>query len=376
MRKLITFYSVFLACVLILFVIFGASGCYPKKKKPSESTTPEGIAQESKPVTVYGYQTSAVVKAKPDEMVKHILKDFSWLKTASKTIKFKIVDLRPDTDMTQLGQSLGLNIRVLGINFPCQFVTLRYKPEKEFWCIILTGGSWILVRAKVSAIPEGSMLEWNLIGMPSKSMGSVADTLQLSKTLPGVIDQFIASIQSEFDPKINIQEVTEKGLRGEPFEKFLQSHEARVRVNAPPEKVEAWVTDPKYIPIYLKEINVEESSLVQFQQAPKDAIVYAPAVLDIGFLRPKADVFNIKKEREGGKGFITRMYLTIYNMISVSELEIQPDAGGSLLRMKMIFEIPTNISSDMMEVMLFSTGIPKLLQEKVMIIKEGVEQKD
>lgn len=366
-----------ICCILsVSALVFSLCGCHARRAKPGEIQSPDGVAQKSEPVRVFGYQASAVIKAKPGELVIHILKDYSWLERASKIGNFKIADLKQGLDMTQLGQSSTLNVRIMGIIFPCQFVTLKYKQEKEMWLIMLTDGSWLLIRGKVSAIPEGSMMDLNIIGLMSKSLNAVTDTLQMEKTFPELADKIVASIQSEFDPEINVQEVTRKGLRGEPFEKFLQCHEARLWINAPPKDIEAWYTTPKNVAFILPEIGVEESYLIQYQQVPYDTMIYTPAVLKMGLLRPKADIYNIKKEREGGKGFVGRIYVVVYDIISFIEMEVQPDAGGSLLTLRMMFELPNNTSGDMMDMLLFSTEIPKLLQKKSIMIKKGVEGRD
>ena len=99
--------------------------------------------------------------------------------------------------------------------------------------------------------------------------------------------------------------------------------------------------------------------------------VYAPAMFERGIVKTKMDIFAVKKTN--GKSKTLRMYIVAYGTMAYIELDMEHENRGSILTGKMVFEIPSSVSPDRMDLTFLLTRIPQLTQEKVLIIKKGVE---
>ena len=181
----------------------------------------------------------------------------------------------------------------------------------------------------------------------------------------------IACIQSEFDPKLDVKEVTHKGIRGEIYEAFLQAYEARLWVDASPEEIELWLSDTKNLRRFMQEFNLEEQYFTKYQQTLTDSVLYAPGVFESGILKLKIDTFTV--QTRGNRAFNTRVYLVGLGKLVLVELHIKPEARGSLATIRFTGEIPAGASPDFMNMMLFAANIPEILQEKLLLIKKELE---
>jgi len=364
----------FLFGTITLSLFFLNFGCQKIKKlfiKPAL----EGVAQESYTIPVYGYQSSLVIKATPQEVVNHIVKDFSWVERASERmgmLQIEVEDLKPGVDMSELGQSIGFNIKILEINFPCRLVTFKYKPDKEWWLMILTDGSWVLLRFNVKPIPEGTMVNLNMLIQPSPALQKIVTFSLLSKAVASRIDLIMAAVQSEFDPELDIKKLTEKGVRGEIYETLLQDLEVRVWVDASPEEVGAWITGPDHLEVLLPEIKPTEPISIEFQRASPGEVIYSPATFEQGIMRLKMGLF-LMKGKKGGI-FEVRIYAVYLGYVGFLEMEATPERGGSLFQARVVSEIPESVSAEAMDLLLLAIRIPQMLQERAWLIKQEVEK--
>jgi hypothetical protein len=241
--------------------------------------------------------------------------------------------------------------------------------------MVLTDGTWVLFRASLKAIPEGSMLHLNMLLQPSPVLQKIIALPLLSKAAASRIDLLLAVVQSEFDRELDLQdikELTEKGPRGEIYESLLQAYDVRVWVNAPPEKVGGWLTDPDHLDVFLSEIKAAEPISREFQGASPGEVIYSPATFEQGIMKVKMSLFLMKGKKAGI--FEARIYAVTLGYIGLLEMEATSERGGSLFRARLISEIPESGSAETMDLLLLAMRIPQMLQERAWLVKQGVEK--
>jgi len=317
--------------VLVVGVLFSVTGCRTIRNffvKPP----PEGVVQESHTARIMGYEQTVTLKTTPKELIA-FLSDIDEIE-----VKGRFIVLKSEWDKAWF---IWDNPRI--------FMTHRWEFKK---------------------VKEGVRLTLNLTwevpyGGRFLQLEEMLD--YMTKVVITDIDIVLARIQARFDPSLVPEELVAAGFRGNIYETFLQVHETRVWINAPPEEVEAWIREPENNSLFIRELDMEKHYLSQWQQAPTDVVVYIPAVFKSGILRLKTDLFFIEKQ----KGTI-RVYSVASGRIGFMEVEMKPGKEGTLTKLKMVFEIPTLVSSDAMDLMLFLTRFPQFMQEKILLIKKGM----
>jgi hypothetical protein len=371
-RKLI------LSSIMVLLAA-SCAGCH-KIKKVFIKPPAEGVTQESYTIKVYAYDSSVVIKATPQKIIEYFAKDISRFERASGLLQIELKDLSPGLDMTEVGQSIDFNISILAINFPCRLTTLKYIQDKELWWMILTDGNWILARFDLKPLQEGSMLKFNVLGQPSKTMTAILDTLPLIEAVFSVFDLGVAFIQSEFDPELDVKELTEKGLRGEVYEEFLQAHDVSVWINASPQNVTRNVMAPDKFQDIVNMTQAEGLSECLYEPEnrrrwEKDAgePIFCPAAVPLAGVKWKFDSFTIIN-LDNPQGF-----LTIYGVAAAADkifkgqLAAQPEKGGTRARMTVAIELPGSATPNLMSTIVMISGLPQWMGKLLLDIKAKVE---
>jgi hypothetical protein len=364
--------------LLAVGIMAGAAGCQ-KIKRIFVKPPPEGVVQESYPIKVYAYDSSVVIKAPPQKVIEYFVKDISVLEKASSMLQMEFKDLSPGI-VTEVGKSIALDIKVLGINFPCRIINLKYKPDKELWLLALTDGNWILTRFELKPVPEGSIVNLNLIGQPSKTLAEIIDSLQFGEAAIGRIDHIMAFVQSEFDPELDVKKLTGKGLRGEAYETFLQAYEASVWINAPPEDVIPIVLEPDNIRDILKAMQIGEEGEECFLDPENRGKwetdeggepIFCRSTLNLGGFEWKMDTVTTMKPND------VQNFYTTYGVVArtVFRLKIvgQPEKGGARVRIILSFEPPGATTPKLMDSFIAISGLPQWMEKVLLKIKHKVE---
>jgi len=350
--------------VLVVGVLFSVTGCRTIRNffvKPP----PEGVVQESHTARIMGYEQTVTLKTTPKELIA-FLSDIDeimppWTHTGKVTLDEK--------GLPVLGSTVPFSAKAVGVEVKGRFIVLKSEWDKA-WFIWDNPRIFMTHRWEFKKVKEGVRLTLNLTwevpyGGRFLQLEEMLD--YMTKVVITDIDIVLARIQARFDPSLVPEELVAAGFRGNIYETFLQVHETRVWINAPPEEVEAWIREPENNSLFIRELDMEKHYLSQWQQAPTDVVVYIPAVFKSGILRLKTDLFFIEKQ----KGTI-RVYSVASGRIGFMEVEMKPGKEGTLTKLKMVFEIPTLVSSDAMDLMLFLTRFPQFMQEKILLIKKGM----
>jgi ribosome-associated toxin RatA of RatAB toxin-antitoxin module len=363
--------------IIILFfallIMASLAGCQ-KIKSIFIKPPPEGLTERSYTIRLMGYEQSVFVKAPPEDIFRFISNPeklgLSMLQIG------KIEGKKPeDIQPPEPGDCIPVNIRMFGINIKSRMISVKSSDEKQ-WMLVENPFAFIIQRWQFEPVKEGTRVNLRMdYEIPAEGavaqLGRMVDLAEMTKIGLREVDLALARIQEYFDPALDAEELVKKGLRGEPYEAVLQAHEVKTWVNASPEMVEAWIINAENAAIYLKELKMEQDIIRQFKEAPSGGVVHSRATLNLGAIRMKTDVVGIKYKK--AKHLDMCLYLTFLGNIGLLEMEAKPEAGGSLLNSRMVFEIPSSGSAEGMEMLLFVTGIPRLLQERVLMIKRGVE---
>ncbi len=363
--------------IIILLLATGAvffSGCHAVRdlfvRKPFEE-----VVQNSYPIQVNLYEVSVLIKATPGELDEYI-SDISGIQKASSKLgvaNLEIEDLGMKGPVLQLGQSMAVTVKILGLSLRSRAVVFKYKPEQELWLMVMTEDywSWLLARIKIEPVKEGSIVSVSSIGRPTEQIGDIIDTFKLVEAVAGQIDLWLAYIQSEFDPEVNVKDLTGRGLRGELYHEFIQAYEASIWINSSPEKVAQWLI--KESETYMPEIRIKGdcNSFNAFNQISAHEVKYCPASYEFGILEGDLETFLIWMEKNNKR--IYRIYLQGMGQFGLIRFITAPEAGGCRLSCFVAVEIPGSAAPRVMELMVAIADIPQRLNTLISAIKHGVE---
>jgi len=353
--------------VLAVALVLSSFGCQKIRKKIFKPPSGE-VVYESIPARAHAYKMSIVFHTSPEELMSYFGKDLSWLEKGSRALEVNVDALEVHTDMTEKGQSVEYTFRILTFDLPCRMICLKYKPDRELWWMMSVPRSgWILIRFDMKPVPEGCKLDLEVLGQITENMRPLLDNQRFMTALTARADQVLTLVQAEFDPALDVEDVLSRGLRGELFQTLLLGHQAEVWVDASPEEVKDWVVEPENLSRVMEEFKIEDQYYVEFHQSTPGEVIYAPAVFEAGILKVGVDTFSLRMED------YIRIHMVAFNSVAYIHSEVSPDRGGTLLTMKFIGEVPGGGSPEIMKVMVYAGGIPRVLQEKVLIIKRGVE---
>ncbi len=376
--------SIILVSAFIILSNF--AGCQKLKsvfKKPSV----EGVVEESLTIPVYAYRSSVVVNATPQELLEYI-SDVAKLRDTSSAFglfQFKVEDSIPELKIIEVGFNVDIFVKIVGVRLPCRVLVTRYSPERELWLMILTGDSWLLGRIDIEPYREKTKINLEAIGRASDSLAALIDTFSLQEAVAQRIDLWMAAVQAEFDPELDVKRLTEKGLRGELYRKFLQANEASIWVDSPPEEAVKRGLNPDNFRAILETGKVEGLSECLFSpenlrkwESPRgggrDEVELIPCLgtrLRLAGFEWKGDDFVMINPGD------PRDFFTLYSVRagSIVQLKIQgePERGGTLVKMEVAVEPPGSTNPDLMEALISISGISQWIEKMLLDIRARAE---
>ncbi len=361
--------------LIILMVLLSGAGCQ-KIRKVFIKPPPEGITEKSYTIRLMGYRQTVSINATPEELSDFLNDPGKSGELMVSGIAIKGLEQEEVVEPTRTGTTFPINVNLMGFQIPGRLIVVRVVEHKLLWILWDNPYIFQVQRWESTPVKEGTSLYFKFdTEIPSEGiLGNMVDALGfmgIADTALKEVDMMLAAIQSYFDPSLDPKQLVAVGLRGEPYDAVMQAHEVQTWVNAPPEDVEAWVTDPDNAEVYLRELKMEKENIIRFQQAPPEEVVHYEAGLQAGAIRTRTDLFGVKRKK--GRELTMRLYYTVYGNIGLLELHTRPDAGGTLVTSRMVFEIPGSGSPEAVEIIFFATGLQKLLRERVLMIKQGVE---
>jgi hypothetical protein len=341
---------------------------------------PSGEAVHSSyPIKVFVYETSLVIRETPENFLASVVNDVSWLQRVSGPGSFRLFelsDLPPEIDMTDVGQSLPVNIKVLGITFSCRLITMNYKSDNEVWFMLVVGDGWMLLRFKIEPIEEGGMLSLNALGYPPRFLDAFFGIDQLVEASAGLMDLMLANLQSEFDPEFDVRKATEKGLRGQMYDAFLQGHETSVWVEASPLRVKEWIFGkPDNLNNLVPNLSFEEEYFdgPEAMTAHPENLLYSPAIYRIRGMETEATALS-KGEWEGDFDiYVYSVWIIVLDTLIKEQLTIEEQGSGSRVKIISAFELPGPSNPEATDMIITISGIPERAEDILLNIKAGVE---
>ncbi|HUT51761.1 MAG TPA: hypothetical protein VM658_00075 [bacterium] len=349
--------------------------CQPQKK-PLSPGTPKAAGQNSFPIPVYTYETTFVVNTSPDKLQDYFARDLSWVEKTSSSLRIELPDFRPGMDLTSVGQVVDFNIRIMGIKFPCQLITLKYLPDRELWTMIYTRGSWLLFRYEFAAVPEGTRLKLRIMGQPSPSLDATLEVFPLARQVAARIDQIGTFFQSEFDPDLPARSRPGKELRGELARGFLQGYESSVPVDAPPREVMRWIGEGGRLRGLFPNLRFEGQCAQDKQRlwSRSGELIYCPASYQAGAVRLESTVMSSGGWEQGtGPAYSHHVWIITLDTLTSVRIEVRKKGAGSELKLIFAFEMPDREAPESLDLLYSISEVPDRARAILEGVKRGVE---
>jgi hypothetical protein len=349
------------------------SGCQKIRslfiKKPVDQ-----IVSESYGVRIMGYEQTVTVRATPKEL-SDLLNDpqkMSTIMFSGVGDEDALTSSEP-LEPTRTGTCFPADIKIMGVEIPGQLIVTRVEEDRMLWILWDNPYMFQIQRWDTRPIREGTRLTMRLdTEIPRRGMlAGLVDVLGLMGLVDEplkAIDLMLAKIQAYFDPSLAPEELVAVGIRGEIYDALFQVHEARTWIDAQPEEVLNWATKAENGKKILGELTIDEYHFTLLEKAAIGETVYAPSLFEAGLLKAKIDLFTVKKQDS------LRMYYSGLGQMGFIEFQAEPENGGSLVTARITMEIPGPLSPQSMEQLMFATGVPKMLLERLIIIKTEVEK--
>ncbi len=348
--------------VFMLAVLFLCPGC--KKPREKKSISREGVTHVSYAIRCKGYRGEVTVKAGIEELFSYTGEPENISFLGGKI--FKPVSETPP-DITEVGGPIVLEASILSENFNLVVLPVKLVDEpdrKEIWMVIFGRISGVARIKMTSEAPNTRLIQDIYIEIPDSPVVSMAERLGVDKELCRGFDKGLARVQADFDPSLDPKELTSHGLRGEMYDTILQVHEASVWVNAGPEYI--WE-------IASKHTNVEMAADMEYDE---ECVLHPGGIncchISLGWagMELKADTFSVDRLEEENQFII---YVTWLKQVASLVLELEPEAGGSELRLIFATEFPSAASPKIVDLMMTLAGLPKRIEKALLEIKAGVE---
>jgi hypothetical protein len=364
-----------IALFFALMITASGTGCQAIKRifiKPP----PEGVIQESYTIRLMGYKQTVTIKGSPEEL-SEFLNDPEKSSTAMLSgIAIKGAEEPSEAvEPTHAGTSFSLKVNLMGFEIPGQLIVLKVIEHKLLWIVWDNPYVFQIQRWESTPVKEGTRLTFKFdTEIPREGiLGNLVDALGfmgLADVALKEVDLMLAMIQAHFDPSLNPRELVAVGLRGEPYETFLQADEASIWVNAGPEEVAEYIVTnlESYLPEMKRE---EECNLEEFINMQKGQIIHCPAAFK--FLSLDLDLDTFFTWIEKGKNHVFRVYAPGRDNLVFVDFSVTPEAGGSRVKAVVVNEIPGPTSQRLVDIMMALAAVPKRISEFLVDIKQGVE---
>ncbi len=368
--------SVAAVCLIQFF------GC-EKVRDVLRAEPPEGVVQKSYAIEVTGYEKRVDVSATPEEISNYLSDPSRFLSLFSAadrapgdTAGDRVEPSETRPGPVEVGRGYPAAIRLGAVEIPGQVVYARMDKD-HVW--VMWEGQYGYLIFKYRAEPtlnNRSRVTFDTYTVMFRSgilsgMERTAELIKVKDLALEYLDLLLARLQAEFDPELEVRELLEKGPTGKEYKAILQVYETQVWINADPEKVKKWLIDPPNGPVIIGEFKVDPSYFERMNAASPREFIYSDGYLEVANLKSQAHVFTTRDER--GKSRYFRMYMVALNTLGLLKIDIEPDAGGSILTSKMMFEVPSSASSKGIDFLFILAGLPERLQQRVLLIKNGVE---
>ena len=332
------------------------------------------VSSRSYPILAHYYHTVLTVRATPHELMGYLFRDLSWTQEMSGALQVRIPGDVSGLDMTRPGQSLDFKIRLMGVNFPCRIVTLKYLPDREFWLMIITRGAWILWRLNTEPAPEGTQLTAEMMGQTTAGLDSFLDAFQLVKAGSLRFDRMLAMVQAHFDPGLDPEVATAHGLRGNLYDSYVKGYEASIFVAAAPKDLAARVFSGERLMGLLPLMSVGPdcaAAVDRLTAGPRDVVYCHGSWGPAGPEFPAAALCGTGLDRREGRS--RNVWIVVSDILMRVQVEITPEGGGSRLKLIVSTELPGQDNPSVMDLMSGIAALPTIMEQALLEARREAE---
>lgn len=341
------------------------SGC-ARLKRAVKKQAPAEIRESSYALALQAYEQSVTVGAAPEAVLSHLSDPESFPPVGM--VITGPGEAAGEEAAGMMGKSYPARIGLPGCKAPARLIVVKSDNEK-FWTVTDSPCGYMSSRFQYNRTAKGGRLHLRfLYQAPAEGTGPEASEGKGFKAFPlDDLDLALATVQARFQTGIDPRELVRHGLRGQTYETMLQVFETGAWIDAPPREIIEWMLVPENAKTMLKEFKLEDEYLAQYRDAPPGAVLYFPSEFSYGLLRSGTDVFFVKEEKR------IRMYMVIFGLIIRTDFLFEPRAGGTDFTMRMAGEMPGMAGDNNMDLMLFITGMPRIMRERISRLKAEIE---
>ncbi len=370
-------FNKFFLFISAAFLVCCFSGC---QKMRDIYQQPSGeVVHNSYPIDAYAYRMYLVVHASPDEFIEHFAKNMLWLERHADALQVDTGKMDPYTDMTVVGNSTDISVKILGVYLPFKLVCLRYKPVTTlWWMMVLTNDSWILIKFDFSPAHDGCAMKIEIIGQYSKYLAAIAGGFQAVEAFAYRADLIMTLNQSDFDPQLDVEKITRMGLRGELYETFLQGYESSVRIEAKPQEIIDWFSDNpdaqcRLLPNLLIDRKCIGANRLLF--GDPEELAYCLSTYDTESEDIPAQVLSKGgwKDEKATDADSNYFWIIVLDTLMKVRMDVGNKGRGSYIRFISAVELPESEAVEAMDLMMGITHIPRRTEEILLDIKAHVE---
>jgi len=346
-----------LAIIMGVIFLFGAH-CAHLRKKPST-----GVEHQSATARFIGYKVTVRVKATPRQVEEYLLKPENL------TAKAGIYELEmaSKNQTMRMGEACHFKFKVAKMSFPCNFTLVYLKPGEELWFLGQADiGVMGLIRFHYKAMEGGTRIVVNYENEdPDTVVGGLAEAVNLPEAIVRLIEVEVAKGQEHFDPSVPVSELLKKGLRGEFYDAFFQSHQASVWLNAPPHKVQEYLYDPQSWVLLREKYEMFDFGPCFINGDP------GPCPVRVKIRGMTFDFDSFPAPSKYGEN-LSAYWVNRMGIVRVN-FTLKPEQGGTRFSFADMLELPSGITEEGGNLMMTIMQVPATVEKVLLGVKNEIE---
>jgi len=341
---------------VILSLLFSYN-CAHLRKKPQT-----GVEHQSATARFIGYKLTVRVKASPREIEQYLLNPEN-LECKAGTYALKMISR---SQIEKLGDTARFKFEVAKLSLPFKFTFVYFKPGEEIWFLGQADiGVMGFFRFNYRPMEGGTRISLNYeMEDPNTFLGDLSEAINMPEAIVKLMEVEIAKGQEHFDPSLQADQLLKKGLRGEFYDTFFQTHQASIWINASPKRVQEYICNPQSRVTLWEKYGFDFGPcFISGEPGPW------PVKFKIMGIQYDYDSFpaSYKYGEHVSAYWVNRMGIARLNMT------FKPDQGGTRFSFADMIELPAGIAEGGGNLIMSIMQVPAALEKDLLGIKNEVE---
>jgi len=247
---------------------------------------------------------------------------------------------------------------------------IHYQPLEEIWYMTETKNELLVsvLRYQMKKGQEGTILtvRFEVEEPQDPFFKSIAEAINLQANMVKGTEQGTAMIQAYFNKSLKVEELLEKGLRGEFYVTFFSANKLSAYINAEPQKVHKYITNPETWAKWEQEYKIynlgpcltsQESGACQAQ-------------INLGGVDYKMNFFSASYEPDK---YMSSYFTSPVAGVGRIQIFLKPKDKGTALSIKYMIQV-SQFSPGGTEFLLNLSQLPQIIEQMILDVKNNSEQ--